>query len=106
MRLLLDECVPKRLKHDFPPHDAHTVADVGLKGLKNGELLRAAITNHFDVVVTVDRRMPLEQNISELDLALIVLVARPCRYAQLKLLVPKVLELLENIKPGEIAVVE
>jgi len=58
------------------------------------------------VVVTVDRKMPLEQNISELDLALIVLVARPCRYAQLKLLVLKVLELLENIQPAEIAVVE
>ncbi len=36
--------------------------------------------------------MSLQQNVSGLDLALIVLVARPSRYPQLKLLVPKVLD--------------
>jgi predicted nuclease of predicted toxin-antitoxin system len=42
MKLLLDECAPKRLKNDFPGHEIQTVDDVGLRGLKNGELLRAA----------------------------------------------------------------
>ena len=59
MKLLLDECAPKRLRNDFPGHEIWTVEGVGLKGLKNGDLLRAA-TEQFDVVITVDRRMPTQ----------------------------------------------
>jgi predicted nuclease of predicted toxin-antitoxin system len=98
MKLLLDECVPKRLRNDFPPHEVSTLEEVGFKGLKNGQLLRTA-ANQFDALLTVDRRMPAQQHLSQFDLALIVLIAKPCRYAQLKLLVPRVLELLENLSP-------
>ena len=105
MKLLLDECTPKRLRNDFPGHEIWTVEEVGLKGLKNGDLLRAA-AEHFDVVITVDRRMPTQQNVSQFNLALIVLVAKPCRYAQLKLLVPRVLEYLRTIKTGDIITIQ
>ncbi len=101
MKLLLDECTPQRLKADFTGHEIFTVNDVGLSGVKNGALLRAAAGN-FEALITVDRKMPLQQNIFGLDLTLIVLVAKPCRYPQLKLLVPKVLDVLKTIKPGEV----
>jgi predicted nuclease of predicted toxin-antitoxin system len=81
MKLLLDECVPKRLRNDFPGHEVSTIEEVGLKGLKNGELLRAA-AEQFDALITVDRRMPTQQNLAQFNLALIVLIARPCRYQQ------------------------
>ena len=100
MKLLLDECAPKRLRNDFPGHEIRTVEEVGLKGLKNGELLRAA-AEQFDVLLTVDRRMPSQQNISQFNLALIVLIARPCRYAQLKLLVPRALNIWRQSKQGK-----
>lgn len=53
MKLLLDECTPRRLKRDFAGHQVFTVDDVGLKGVKNGELLRAAVDKGFDVLITV-----------------------------------------------------
>jgi predicted nuclease of predicted toxin-antitoxin system len=81
MKLLLDECVPKRLRNDFPGHEVSTIEEVGLKGLKNGELLRAA-AEQFDALITVDRRMLTQQNLAQFNLALIVLIARPCRYQQ------------------------
>src|SRR5215211_4767938 len=105
MKLLLDECAPKRLRNDFPGHDVWTAEEVGMKGLKNGDLLRGA-AEHFEVVITVDRRMPTQQNVSQFNLALIVLVAKPCRYAQLKLLVPRVLEYMRTIKPGDIVTIQ
>ena len=105
MKLLLDECAPKRLKNDFPGHEILTVEDVGLKGLKNGELLRAA-AEEFDVLITVDRRMQFQQNLLKLDLALVILVAKPCRYVQLKLLMPMILDCLKTIKAGEIVIVQ
>ena len=105
MKLLLDECTPKRLRNDFTGHEVQTVDEVGLKGVLNGELLRAAAAQQFDVLVTVDRRIPFQQNISKFNLGLLVLVARPCRYAQLKLLVPRALQALETMRPGESLIV-
>ena len=105
MKLLLDECTPKRLRNDFLGHEVRTVDEVGLKGILNGELLRAA-ADHFDVLITVDRRIPFQQNLSEFNLAVIILVANPCRYAKLKLLVPRALQALETIQPGEVSIIQ
>ena len=102
MKLLLDECAPKRLRNDFPNHEIRTLDESGLKGLKNGQLLRAAVNRGFEALITVDRKMPFQQNLAHVNLALIILIATPCRYEQPKLLVPKALEALETIKPGEI----
>lgn len=69
MKLLLDECAPKRLRNDFPDHEIRTLDEVGLKGLKNGQLLGAAVNQGFEVLITVDRKMPFQQNFSHLNLA-------------------------------------
>lgn len=66
MKLLLDECTPRRLKLDFTPHELFTVDDVGLKGVKSGALLRAAAAEGFDVLITVDRKIPFQQNLATL----------------------------------------
>ena len=58
MKLLLDECTPKRLRLDFSGHTVHTVEEAGLKELKNGELLRVA-SSKFDVLITVNKNIPL-----------------------------------------------
>lgn len=42
MRLLLDECVPKRLKHELLGHDLKTVQEMGWAGVKNGALVTLA----------------------------------------------------------------
>jgi hypothetical protein len=39
MRILLDECIPRKLKYEFSDHECQTVPEVGLAGKKNGELL-------------------------------------------------------------------
>lgn len=42
MRVLIDECLPIRLRRALPEHDARTVEFMGWMGLKNGALLAAA----------------------------------------------------------------
>lgn len=101
MRLLLDECTPRRLKRDFAGHAVSTVEEAGLKGLKNGQLLRAAAGN-FDVLITVDQNLPQQQNLSPLNLSILLLIAVSNRYEDLDPLVPKALDALEQIAPGEI----
>jgi hypothetical protein len=60
VKLLLDECVTRFLKRDFVGHEGSTVEDAGLKGLENGDLLKAA-AGIFDVLVTVDCNIPHQQ---------------------------------------------
>ena len=104
MKLLLDECTPARLRLDLPQHDSYTVEQVGLKGLKNGALLKAA-DGDFDVLITVDQHLRFQQNLSGLSIAIIVLVARSNRYSDLRTLTPKVLDALVAIKSGEIIII-
>ena len=42
MRILLDECLPKRLKRDLVGHDARTVPEMGWATKQNGDLLTLA----------------------------------------------------------------
>lgn len=48
MRVLLDECVPRRLKNELAEHVARTTPEMGWAGKRNGELLRVA-EPEFDV---------------------------------------------------------
>ena len=104
MKVLLDECVTRYLKQDFKGHEASTVEEAGLKGLKNGRLLEAA-RGRFDALVTVDQKLQYQQNLSTFGLTIIVLKARRSTYPMLQPLMPKVLACLEDAKPGEVIVV-
>jgi len=40
-RVLLDECVPRKLRRELPGHDVRTVVEMGRDGTKNGALVTA-----------------------------------------------------------------
>jgi predicted nuclease of predicted toxin-antitoxin system len=104
MRLLLDECTPRRLRRDFGIHEVSTIEQAGMKGLKNGALLRTA-AGRFDVLITVDKSIPDQQNLSTLNLSVLILRARTNKYLDLKRLVPQALAALDQIRPGEVIVI-
>jgi len=101
MRVLLDECVPRKLCRLILGHNVMTVPQAGLAGLKNGALLSQA-AGHFDALVTTDRGIPNQQNLQASGLALVVLVAISNRYADLAPLVPQLLAILPSVKPGNV----
>jgi len=75
MRLLLDECVPRRLKREFGVHEVTTAREAELGGLKNGDLLRAA-EGVFDALITVDQGIPYQQNLESFQLVVVVMIAK------------------------------
>jgi predicted nuclease of predicted toxin-antitoxin system len=101
MKLLLDECIPRRLRLDFPGHEVHTVEQAGLKGLKNGALLRMA-SGRFDVLITVDQNLPFQQARNNQFISVLILIAPSNRYFELRRLIQSALEALVTIKPGDI----
>lgn len=105
MKLLLDECVPRRLRREFPDHEVFTIDQAGFKGLKNGKLISAA-AEFYEVLVTVDKSIEHQQRIADLPNAILVLSARTNRFVSLSPLLPKANEALERIEVGEIVTIE
>ena len=100
MRVLLDECLPKRLKRDLTGHQARTAPEMGWASKRNGDLLRLA-EHEFDVFLTVDRKLQHQQNLSTFNIAVVVLVAPSNTLADLQPLMPIVLANLSRAKRGE-----
>ncbi|MBN1674341.1 MAG: DUF5615 family PIN-like protein [Kiritimatiellae bacterium] len=71
-KILLDECVDRRLVEQIAGHEARTVPDAGWASLKNGELLSLAQIE-FDVFITTDRNLMFQQNLPKFDIGVIVL---------------------------------
>jgi predicted nuclease of predicted toxin-antitoxin system len=101
MRVLLDECMPQRLRHDLAQHEVRTAPEMGWAGKQDGELLRLAAAQ-FDVFVTTDQRLSYQQNIAAFDLAVIVLIARRNELEFLRPLVPDLLRALVGAQAGQV----
>ena len=104
MKLLLDECIDRKFVREFADHEVKTVPQMGWAGVKNGQLLTLAAAE-FDVFITVDRNLSFQQNLSQFDLAVIVLQAPSNRLAELKPLAPEVLAILATVVKGQATVV-
>jgi hypothetical protein len=104
MRLLLDECIDRKLAREFVGYEVKTIPQMGWAGTKNGQLLALAETE-FDVFITVDRNLLFQQNLPQFDIAVIVLQAPSNRLAELKPLVSKVLGILSIAAKGQATVV-
>jgi predicted nuclease of predicted toxin-antitoxin system len=106
MKLLLDECLPRRLKREFVGHEVFTVEEAGFKGLKNGNLIRSANADGFEILATVDKSIRHQQNKEKLSIAVLIFSAKSNRFESLSPLIPEALKILENIKIGEIITIE
>lgn len=51
MKVLLDECVPRKLRRELREHEVLTVTERGWSGVENGELLALAEAE-FDVFLS------------------------------------------------------
>lgn len=100
MKLLLDECVDQRLAKEFHNHSITTVKRMGWAGIKNGHLLTLA-EQQFDVLITVDRNLPFQQNLTKFKIAVLIVCAPTNRLMDLKPLVPAILSELPNMKIGQ-----
>ena len=101
MRVLLDECVPRKLKRDLPGHDVRTVNEMGWSGTKNGPFLRLT-AQEFDIFLTVDQGVEYQQNLVGLNLAIVVMVARTNDINDLQPLMPRVREAIGKVAPGTV----
>lgn len=76
-----------------------TVDYAGLKGLKNGELLRRAAAQEVDVLITLDSAMQFTQRATDLPVSVVVVRANSNRIDDLRPIVPAILDCLRHLGP-------
>lgn len=101
MKILLDECLPKDLKREFPGHEVQTVPEAGWAGKTNGELLALAAGN-FDLFVTADQRIQFQINLPKLKIAILVLYVDDLQIETLQRIMPAARKMLGKTGPGKI----
>lgn len=104
MKLLLDECIDRRLARDLPGHFVRAVPQMGWATIKNGRLLRLA-EKEFDVFVTVDRNLSFQQHLPKFDIAVAVLRAKSNRLEDLRPLAGPLLAALDKMQPGRVTII-
>jgi len=104
IRILLDECLPVKLKYRYqeitPEFQVSTVTGQGWTGIKNGELLEKA-QEEFDVFVTIDQNLSYQQKLSKYSIAIVALKAKSNRYKDLLAFIESVSEAIENAEEGK-----
>lgn len=102
MRLLIDECLPNRVKFLFAEagHACLTVREAGFSGKENGELLALA-DKDFDVLLTIDKNIRHQQNIAGRKIAVLIIRSISSDLEDIRLHVPAALDALRTIRPGQ-----
>jgi Domain of unknown function (DUF5615) len=102
MKVLLDECIPRKLKNSLPGHECRTVQEIGCAGTKNGALLSIAESKGFDVFLTIDKGLEYEQNLTGRKIAVLLVRPKSNRLADLQTHAPACLECLRTIGIGQL----
>jgi len=106
MKILLDECVTKKLKRHLTEFEVATVVEMNWSGLKNGSLMSAAIADEFDVLLTIDKNIEHQQNMNRYEIAVVVLNAEKSKIDFLLELLPAFKEQIGEFEKGKVHLIE
>ena len=101
MKVLLDDNLPRELAGHLTGHECRTVAECGWAGKKNGELLSLA-EPQFDVLLTLDKNIPYQQDLKLGRIAILIVRAPSNRIQDLLPVIPDCLVALQSIESGQV----
>ncbi len=102
MKIIIDECLPKRVIHFFQNDEAYTVPQIGLSGYKDIELLKELDAKKIDVFVTIDGNIEYQQQFKDRVFGTVIIRAVSNRFSDLAHLKEKIVMAAEEVSFGEI----
>lgn len=103
MRVLFDQGTPVPLRSFLSDHEVATAYERGWSTLRNGELLKEAESDGFEVFVTTDQNLQYQQNIQDRVLAIVVLTTTS--WPRIRMAAIHVVTAVNDAKPGQFSVV-
>ena len=104
MRVLFDNGTPRGLANALVGHTVDEARSRGWDALRNGELLDAAETAGFDLLLTTDRNLRYQQNLAGRKIAIVVLGNGRWRFIRARL--PEIAVAVNAATPGSFVEVE
>lgn len=89
MKILLDECVTKKLKNYLIEYTVYTINEMGWNGVKNGNLMTLCNDNGFDILLTIDKNLMHQQNLNKYNVTIVVLNSFNSKIEEIRKLVPE-----------------
>jgi predicted nuclease of predicted toxin-antitoxin system len=100
-KVLLDACVPQWLRAELGDAEVTTARYAGLDHLPDLQLL-AAVEGRYDVLVTLDRSIPHQQQLAGRSFAVILLRVRDQTPDSFRALIPAIMQVIGVARPGEV----
>jgi predicted nuclease of predicted toxin-antitoxin system len=101
VRILLDECVPARVRDAFPGHAVKTVPETGWRSSKDEPLLIYAEKN-FDVFLTVDKNIARQNTLDRYRLGVIIVRLRDNTIDSFRPVFKELLEAVGRVRAGTV----
>ena len=98
MKILFDQGTPAPLRRVLGGHTVETAYERGWSTLQNGELIAAAESAQFDVLVTTDKNLKYQQNLAARSIAVVVLLTTS--WPRIQQLLPQVIAAVNDAIPG------
>jgi predicted nuclease of predicted toxin-antitoxin system len=98
VKILFDQGTPVPLRHFLSSHSVSTAYEMGWSNLENGDLLKIA-ERSFDIIITTDQNLKYQQNLSDRQIAILVLPTT--NWLEIQNHVAEVSNLVDQIKSGE-----
>ena len=92
MKVLLDECVTKKLKPYLNDIEVYTVFEMGWSGVRNGKLISLSVQHHFDVLLTIDKNMIYQHNLEKYPITIVVFNSLTSKLEELISFIPSFLQ--------------
>jgi hypothetical protein len=102
MKILLDETLPHAMRHELSDHEVFTVQYLKWSGTKNGALLAKAEKAGFEAMITMDDGVEYQQNLKDISIAVVILVASSNDIDDLLPLLPALRRVLRKPRPGRV----
>ncbi|MDQ3019282.1 MAG: hypothetical protein M3R36_01735 [Bacteroidota bacterium] len=106
MKILLDECVTKKLIPSLKEHEVSTVSLRKWNGLRNVELLRMTEQKGFDIFLTIDKKIKHQQNIPDYNLIVIIIDSHFSAIEILSQYIPDLLSELNSFTKGNFYIIK
>ncbi len=101
MKILFDHGTPAPLLHHLPEHSVDRSAERGWELLENGEFIRKAEEDGYEVIVTTDQNMRYQQNLTGSRLAIVVLMMATA-WPRVQNRTKEIRAAIQEVEPGQV----
>ena len=99
LKILFDHNTPSPLRRYLHQHDVDTANEKGWAGVSNGDLIRLATAQGYEILITADQNIRHQQNTRQSSIGIVVLLSS--RWPLVRNHTQDIIHAVSTVRPGE-----